>query len=193
MDDEWIYESEDFYNLCDELGLIVWQDFMFACSLYPGDEDFLESVKKEAEYQIIRLRNHPSIALWCGNNEIAVAWHNWGWKEKYPESVFIKDYKNLFHELLPKLCHSLDKSRLYWPSSPGYDLLLPKTGQELNRGDVHYWGVWHGGDELSSFSDNVGRFMSEFGMQSFPSQVTVDYFCPSNEQEINSDIIKSHQ
>lgn len=188
-----IYESEDFYDLCDELGLIVWQDFMFACSLYPGNDDFLESVKKEAEYQIIRLRNHPSIALWCGNNEIAVAWHNWGWKEKYPEIVFTKDYKNLFHELLPKLCNSLDKSRLYWPSSPGYDLLLPKTGQELNRGDVHYWGVWHGGDELSSFSENVGRFMSEFGMQSFPSPVTVDYFCPSNEQEINSDIVKSHQ
>ena len=85
---------------------------MFACSLYPGDDDFLESVKKEAEYQIIRLRNHPSIGLWCGNNEIAVAWHNWGWKEKFPSSVFNKDYKNLFHELLPKLCYSLDKSRL---------------------------------------------------------------------------------
>ena len=188
-----IYESEDFYDLCDELGLIVWQDFMFACSLYPGDDDFLKSVKKEAEYQIIRLRNHPSIALWCGNNEIAVAWHNWGWKEKYPDSVFTKDYKNLFHELLPKLCQYLDKSRLYWPSSPGYDLLLPKTGQELNKGDVHYWGVWHGGDELSAFSDNVGRFMSEYGMQSFPSPATVDYFCPSKEQDIDSDIIKSHQ
>ena len=188
-----IYESEYFYDLCDELGLIVWQDFMFACSLYPGDDDFLESVKKEAEYQIIRLRNHPSIALWCGNNEIAVAWHNWGWKEKYPNSVFFKDYKNLFHELLPKLCHSLDKSRLYWPSSPGYDLSLPKTGQELNKGDVHYWGVWHGGDELSSFSENVGRFMSEYGMQSFPSMATVDYFCPTKEQDIDSDIIKSHQ
>ena len=188
-----IYESEDFYNLCDELGLIVWQDFMFACSLYPGYDDFLESVKKESEYQIIRLRNHPSIALWCGNNEIAVAWHNWGWKEKYPDSVFIKDYKNLFHELLPNMCHSLDKSRLYWPSSPGYGLSLPQTGQELNKGDVHYWGVWHGGDELSSFSNNIGRFMSEYGMQSFPNSTTVDYFCPSKEQYINSDIIKSHQ
>ena len=188
-----IYESEDFYDLCDELGLIVWQDFMFACSLYPGDDNFLKSVKKEAEYQIIRLRNHPSIGLWCGNNEIAVAWHNWGWKEKYPENVFTKDYKNLFHELLPKLCHYLDKSRLYWPSSPGYDLLLPKTGQELYKGDVHYWGVWHGGDEFSSFPDNVGRFMSEYGMQSFPSPATVDYFCPSKEQDIDSDIIKSHQ
>mgnify|MGYP003342027535 FL=1 len=94
---------------------------------------------------------------------------------------------------MPKLCHSLDKSRLYWPSSPGYDLSLPQTGQELNKGDVHYWGVWHGGDELSSFSDNVGRFMSEYGMQSFPSPATVDYFCPSKEQDINSDIIKSHQ
>ena len=188
-----IYESEDFYDLCDELGLIVWQDFMFACSLYPGNDDFLESVKKEAEYQITRLRNHPSIGLWCGNNEIAVAWHNWGWKEKYPESVFFKDYKKLFHELLPKLCHSLDKSRLYWPSSPGYDLSLPKTGQELNKGDVHYWGVWHGGDELSSFFDNIGRFMSEYGMQSFPNPATVDYFCPLKEQDIDSDIIKAHQ
>ena len=188
-----IYESEDFYDLCDELGLIVWQDFMFACSLYPGDDDFLESVKKEAKYQIRRLRNHPSIGLWCGNNEIAVAWHNWGWKEKYPESVFVKDYKNLFHELLPKLCLKLDPSRLYWPSSPGYDLSLPQTGQELNKGDVHYWGVWHGGDELSSFSNNVGRFMSEYGMQSFPSPGTVDYFCPSKEQDIDSDVIKSHQ
>jgi len=188
-----IYESEDFYDLCDELGLIVWQDFMFACSLYPGDDDFLESVKKEAEYQITRLRNRPSIGLWCGNNEIAVAWHNWGWKEKYPESVFVKDYKNLFHDLLSKLCLTLDPSRLYWPSSPGYDLSLPQTGQELNKGDVHYWGVWHGGDELSSFTANVGRFMSEYGMQSFPSPATVDYFCPSKEQDINSDIIKSHQ
>ena len=188
-----IYENDCFYDLCDELGLIVWQDFMFACSLYPGDDDFLESVKNEAEYQIIRLRNHPSIALWCGNNEIAVAWHNWGWKEKYPDSVFVKDYKNLFHEILPKLCHSLDKSRLYWPSSPGYDFSLPISGQEFNKGDVHYWGVWHGGDELSSFSDNVGRFMSEYGMQSFPNPTTVDYFCPSKEQNINSDIIKSHQ
>lgn len=188
-----IYESEDFYDLCDELGLIVWQDFMFACSLYPGDDNFLESVKKEAEYQITRLRNRPSIGLWCGNNEIAVAWHNWGWKEKYPESVFVKDYKNLFHDFLPKLCLTLDPSRLYWPSSPGYDLSLPQTGQELNKGDVHYWGVWHGGDELYSFSENVGRFMSEYGMQSFPNPATVDYFCPSEEQDINSDIIKSHQ
>ena len=105
----------------------------------------------------------------------------------------MKDYKNLFHDLLPKLCLTLDPSRLYWPSSPGYDLSLPQTGQELNKGDVHYWGVWHGGDELSSFTDNVGRFMSEYGMQSFPSPATVDYFCPSKEQDINSDIIKSHQ
>ena len=120
-----IYESEEFYNLCDDLGLIVWQDFMFECSLYPGDNDFLESVKKEAEYQIIRLRNHPSIALWCGNNEIAVAWHNWGWKEKYPENVFTKDYKNLFHELKYDLQGNLKNDFILNSSPYNFYAMLP--------------------------------------------------------------------
>ena len=188
-----IYESDDFYVLCDELGIIVWQDFMFACTLYPGDDEFLASVKKEAEYQIKRLRNHASIGLWCGNNEIAWAWHNWGWHERYPENLYTEDYKALFHELLPDVCRKLDPNRLYWPSSPGDGLTLPTEGQSFSKGDNHFWGVWHSGDELSSFSDNVGRFMSEFGMQSYPDLKTVNYFCKTKDQEINSDIIKQHQ
>ena len=188
-----IYESDDFYQLCDELGIIVWQDFMFACTLYPGDDEFLASVKKEAEYQIKRLRNHASIGLWCGNNEIAWAWHNWGWHERYPEDLYIKDYNALFHELLPDVCRKLDPNRLYWPSSPGDDDKLPVEGQKYKKGDNHFWGVWHSGDELSSYSQNIGRFMSEFGMQSYPDLKTINYFCKVEDQSIESAVIRQHQ
>ena len=188
-----IYESDDFYDLCDEMGILVWQDFMFACSLYPGDEDFLKSVEKEARYQINRLKHHPSIILWCGNNEVAWAWHNWGWKEKYPERVYKKDYKNLFHEILPSVCSELDPDRLYWPSSPGDSDKLPDNGQSYGSGDNHFWDVWHGGKDFHAFEKNIGRFMSEYGMQSFPDLKTVDSFCDEEQQDLNSEIIRSHQ
>ena len=188
-----IYESDEFYGLCDEMGILVWQDFMFACSLYPGDKEFLNSVEKEARYQVNRLKDHPSIVLWCGNNEIAWAWHNWGWKEKYPEKVFTQDYQRLFHKLLPRVCHELDPSRLYWPSSPGDSASLPATGQNYGSGDNHFWDVWHGGKDFQAFEDNIGRFMSEFGMQSFPDLKTVDSFCEKKDKDLDSDVIKSHQ
>ena len=188
-----IYEPDEFYDLCDEMGILVWQDFMFACSLYPGNKEFLESVEKEARYQVDRLKDHPSIILWCGNNEIAWAWHNWGWKEKYPETVYSQDYNKLFHELLPSVCRELDPSRLYWPSSPGDGHSLPATGQNYGSGDNHFWDVWHGGKDFQAFDDNIGRFMSEFGMQSFPDLKTVDSFCENKDKDLNSDVIKSHQ
>ena len=188
-----IYESDDFYDLCDEMGLIVWQDFMFACTLYPGDDKFLESVRKEAEYQVRRLRNHPSLGLWCGNNEVAWAWHNWGWKNKFPEELYLKDYKALFHDVLPNVCNLLDPNRLYWPSSPGDNDYLPDAGQQYGSGDNHYWGVWHSGDNFREFEKNIGRFMSEFGMQSYPDLKTINYFCEVEDQYINSDVIKQHQ
>ena len=118
------------------------------------------------------IRDSPSIILWCGNNEIAWAWHNWGWKEKYPETVYSQDYDRLFHELLPRVCGELDPSRLYWPSSPGDGDSLPVSGQNYGSGDNHFWDVWHGGKDFQAFDDNIGRFMSEFGMQSFPDQKT---------------------
>ena len=95
-----IYEPELFYKLCDELGILVWQDFMFACSLYPANKKFINSVEKEASYQIQRLKSHACIILWCGNNEVADAWFNWGWKEKLPDDLW-NDYKTLFHSILP--------------------------------------------------------------------------------------------
>jgi beta-mannosidase len=188
-----IYESDEFYELCDEIGILVWQDFMFACSLYPGDKEFLDSVEIEARYQVNRLKDHPSIILWCGNNEIAWAWHNWGWKDKYPEKVFTEDYKRLFHSLLPSVCSELDPSRLYWPSSPGDSDSLPEAGQNYGAGDNHFWDVWHGGKDFSAFEDSIGRFMSEFGMQSFPDLKTVDSFCDKKDKDLESDVVKSHQ
>ena len=188
-----IYESDDFYDLCDEMGILVWQDFMFACSLYPGDDGFLQSVEREARYQVDRLKGHPSIVLWCGNNEIAWAWHNWGWKEKYPEEVYTEDYRKLFHQVLPQVCQELDPSRYYWPSSPGDSDTLPEAGQGYGSGDNHFWDVWHGGEDFSAFEHNVGRFMSEYGMQSFPDLKTIDLFCDQGKQNLESDIIKSHQ
>ena len=188
-----IYEPDEFYQLCDEKGILVWQDFMFACSMYPGDQGFLDSVKKEITYQVKRLKHHPSIALWCGNNEIGVAWHNWGWKEKLPSSVWEKDYHELFHKLIPTIINKNDPSRFYWPTSPGFTTGLPHEGQNYHSGDNHYWGVWHGGDPFSAFKENTGRFMSEYGMQSFPNFETIKMFCPEDEFEKNSKSITAHQ
>ena len=187
-----IYEPDCFYDLCDELGILVWQDFMFACSLYPADDEFLKSVKKEIIYQINRLKDHPCIILWCGNNEVASGWLSWGWKDKLPESVW-EDYKKLFHELIPETCNELDPSRLYWPSSPGHCLELPETDQVYGRGDNHYWGVWHGGDEFEAFEHNVGRFMSEYGMQSFPDLKTIKTFANEDDMNLQSDVMEVRQ
>src|SRR5262249_45447586 len=116
-----IYESNDFYELCDEVGILVWQQIMFAGSMYPGDQPFLETVRHEASDAVTRLRNHPSIVIWCGNNEIEGAWNHWGWKQKLPASLW-DDYKKIFHGVLPEVCAALDPARPYWPSSPSANL-----------------------------------------------------------------------
>ena len=187
-----IYEPDIFYELCDEMGIMVWQDFMFACSMYPAHQDFLESVEREAEYQIKRLRSHPSIILWCGNNEIASGWLSWGWKEELPSSVW-DDYKKIFHDLLPNICKKLDPGRLYWPSSPGHSTQLPESDQIYGSGDNHYWGVWHGGDGFDAFEENIGRFLSEYGMQSFPEMGTIMKFAEEKDLDINSKVMMYRQ
>ncbi len=187
-----IYEPDVFYELCDEMGIMVWQDFMFACSMYPAHQEFLNSVKIEAEYQVNRLKSHPSIVLWCGNNEIAIAWHSWGWKEKLPSSVW-NDYAKIFHKVLPGVCKNLDPGRFYWPSSPGYTTKLPENNQIYGSGDNHYWGVWHGGDGFDAFEKNNGRFLSEYGMQSFPEISTITKFAEEKDLDINSEVMLSRQ
>jgi len=187
-----IYEPDDFYELCDEMGIMVWQDFMFACSMYPAHEKFLRSVEREARHQVNRLKGHACIVLWCGNNEVASGWLSWGWKEELPRSVW-KDYGLLFHQLLPNICNELDPGRLYWPSSPGHGIDQSDDDQIYGKGDNHYWGVWHGGDEFEAFDDNVGRFMTEYGMQSFPDMNTIKTFTKKEDRHLGSDVMNAHQ
>ena len=187
-----IYEPDLFYELCDEMGIMVWQDFMFACSMYPAGKTFLDSVEKEARYQVNRLKGYASVILWCGNNEVASGWLSWGWKKELPSSIW-DDYSKLFHELLPKICGELDPKRLYWPSSPCHGTQQSDEDQIYGKGDNHFWGVWHGGDDFESFENNVGRFMTEYGMQSFPSLSMIESFTDEKSRTINSDVMNAHQ
>ncbi|WP_068618148.1 beta-mannosidase [Paenibacillus tuaregi] len=200
-----IYEEDVFYDLCDEYGLLVWQDFMFACSMYPGDEAFLISVGAEARDNVKRLRNHPSIALWCGNNEIDSAWAHyvedagWGWKKDYSQEIREKlwaDYQAIFHKLLPEVVSQLSPDITYWPSSPLRNL----TGDQEQHaykttgdGDIHYWGVWHAIEPFENYNKNVGRFMSEYGFQSFPELKSVLEYAPEEALELESEIMLAHQ
>lgn len=187
-----IYENNIFYDLCDEKGILVWQDFMFACAMYPGDKDFLENVKQETVDNVIRLRNHASIALWCGNNENSEGWHRWGWQanrgEKEKNEIW-SDYLKVFDSILPHTVSSLTDTD-YWETSPKYGRGNPKYKTE---GDAHDWWIWHDAYPFEHLEDNVPRFMSEFGFQSFPSYETIRYINQKDSIEISSDGFKNHQ
>jgi beta-mannosidase len=185
-----IYERPEFYDLCDELGLMIWQDFMFACSMYPGDEAFLENVRQEATEQVRRLRDHPSLVLWCGNNEIETAWQHWGWKQDLPASVW-EDYLALFHRMLPEVVAEYDPARPYWPSSPSSDLREDPDSPRM--GDGHYWGVWHGEEPFEAFEQQYHRFLSEFGFQSFPAPATMESYTLPEDRDIDSEVMRAHQ
>lgn len=188
-----IYPPDYFYEICDSLGILVWQDFMFAGSTYPYSDEYINNVRKEAEKQVIRYKNHPSLALWCGNNEISEGYYNWGWQnsmgwsdEEYKE---MKDgYDRLFEEMLDEVVKTNDKSRPYWPSSP-------KNGwgraASLTEGDVHYWGVWWGELPYEIYREKVGRFNSEFGYQSYPSMTTLKMI--DENLDFDNPVIQAHQ
>ena len=192
-----IYEKDIFYDLCDKYGILVWQDFMFACAMYPGNDAFLQNIEKEATQNIKRLRNHPSIAIWCGENEMLSAWNNWGWKDKVLEkqseetaSKIWNDYDTIFHNILPNLVNKYDNSRPYWSSSPssGIGLLESDTA-----GDRHYWGVWWGKEPFENYKTTIPRFMSEYGFQSFPEIESIKNYATTTDWDINSEVMKSHQ
>lgn len=190
-----IYENDIFYDLCDEQGILVWQDFMFACSMYPGDEAFLENVRQEVKQNILRLRNHPSIAHWNGNNEVKVAWTNWGWQKtfKYSDEDSTKifhDYLKIFEELIPGELQQWDPQRSYSPTSPMFSYSKLK---EFKKGPVHYWGVWHAGQEFDKYAKYVGRFMAEWGFQSFPNMETIKQFSIEKDWDIESEVMRWHQ
>jgi len=190
-----IYEDDLFYDLCDENGIMVWQDFMFACAMYPGNKEFLDNVRAEAIQNVVRLRRHPSIALWCGNNEIDEGWKNWGWQKKYGynagDSAAIYDnYRMMFNTILPGILKKFDSAAVYIPSSP-----LHGWGhrESLTEGDAHYWGVWWGKEPFSDFSTKIGRFMSEYGFQSFPDYSTILKFTTQADRSPGSAVMKAHQ
>jgi beta-mannosidase len=188
-----IYEDDLFYQLCDARGIMVWQDFMFACALYPTGGSFLKTTAREAMEQIERLRGHPSVALFCGNNENNEAWHHWGWQMNFTEdqrAKLWKDYKLLFNDLLPSLVGNYGAGIPYWESSPKYGRGNPKSTRE---GDSHYWGVWHDAEPFKTFDEKVPRFMSEFGFQSFPEWRTIQAFTLPEDRALDSKVMTVHQ
>lgn len=190
-----VYEKDLFYDLCDENGIMVWQDLMFACAMYPTEKDFMRNVLSEVVENVYRLRNHPSIALWCGNNEIDEGWKNWGWQKQYNYSKkdsfdIFSTYLFLFNGKIPEIISKIDTLRAYIPSSP-------MTGwgrdESLKKGDVHYWGVWWGKEPFQVFNKKIGRFMSEYGFQSFPELSTIKKFTLPDDRKLGSPVLKSHQ
>ncbi len=188
-----IYEEDYFYELCDRNGLLVWQDFMFACNLQPGDEAHLENIRKEAEYNVRRLRNRTSIALWCGNNENLHGWHHWGWQDLYtPEQrdFMWRTYERIFHEILPGVVAELDPKNDYWSSSPSS---VGNTLADRRSGDEHDWTVWFGQQPFSNYANNVPRFVSEWGMQAFPGMHTIESFSVAGDWHIDSEVMRHRQ
>jgi beta-mannosidase len=190
-----VYEDDYFYDLCDKYGIMVWQDFMFAGGMYPADKAFLENVKEEVKYQIERLNRHPCIVLWCGNNEIDEAWHNWGWQDQFnlhgADSAKVwGDYKTLFEDSLKAWVNEFDGHRPYISSSP-------KIGwghkESFTEGDSHYWGLWWGLEPWEAFETHTGRFVSEYGMQAMPNYNTIKTYVPANDLNYSSPAVQAHQ
>lgn len=189
------YENDRFYQLCDSLGIMVWQDFMFACMMYPGDTSFVENVKHEVHEQVQRLRKHPSIVIWCGNNEVDEGWHNWGWQQQFNYTQEISEeiwgnYEAVFHQLIPEIIAKTDPSRPYWPSSPSTGWGRPES---LLSGDLHYWGVWWGEEPFEMYREKVGRFMSEFGFQAYPHPMSITSFAGKGISSPDHPVMQVHQ
>lgn len=191
------YESDLFYQLCDRYGILVWQDFMFACSLYPAEGELLENIRQEAIDNVKRLRNHACIALWCGNNECNDAWFNWGWQKRYKaqnpeyEQKIWKQFNDQYNVTLPQVVEEYAPESFYWPSSPfaRYD-----GGSDDRNGDRHYWEVWHGKKPIEMYNKERSRFFSEYGFQSFPEFESVKRYAPRQEDwDIYSEVMMSHQ
>ena len=188
------YEDDRFYDLADENGILIWQDFMFACTPYPSDDTFLKRVEAEACYNIRRLRNHPSVAMWCGNNEILEALKYWGFDKTFTREIYeemFRGYDKLFRQLLPAKVKELDADRFYIHSSP----YLANWGrpESWGIGDSHNWGVWYGQKTFESLDTDLPRFMSEFGFQSFPEMKTIATFASPSDYQIESEVMNAHQ
>ncbi|MFD2657352.1 beta-mannosidase [Gracilibacillus thailandensis] len=183
------YPEDYFYDLCDRYGIIVWQDFMFACSVYRLTEQFEQSVRQEAIDQVKRIRHHACLGIWCGNNEVEEAMEHWGWPKK---ADWRRDYIKLFEIILPDIVAEYDSQTFYWSSSPSSGGGFDKP-RDPNIGDVHYWEVWHGQKPFTDYRNYYFRFCSEFGFQSFPSMKTIESFTKPEDRNIFSRVMEQHQ
>ncbi|MBR1585176.1 MAG: glycoside hydrolase family 2 protein [Clostridia bacterium] len=184
-----VYPGTDFYDWCDENGFIVWQDFMFACSAYLLTPAFEATVRQEIIDNVIRLRNHPSLGLWCGNNEIESAWEGWG----LPEDPQAKaDYLALFEGIIPDLLSQYDPDTFYWPSSPSSGGGIRDTSSN-QAGDMHYWAVWHNFKPIEAFRQYYYRFCSEYGFESLPNVKTIRAFAEEKDLDLCSNVMEAHQ
>ena len=187
-----VYPSDDFYDLCDEKGLVVWQDMMFACNTYRLTDAFRTSVSAEAADNLRRIRHHASLGMICGNNEMETAWNEWEDVKNQSEALR-EDYLELFERVLREISEREAPDTFYWPSSPSSGGYFDEPNS-LDRGDVHDWSVWHGRRPFSDFTERYPRFCSEFGFESFPCMDTLRSFVHS-EREMNpfSKVMESHQ
>ncbi|MCG8571170.1 MAG: glycoside hydrolase family 2 protein [Spirochaetes bacterium] len=183
-----IYPDDYFFDLCDRYGLIVWHDFMFACAQYNMTEEFTQNIVKEVEDNVQRIRHHACLGLWCGNNEM-----EWGWMEwAFPKSEKLRqDYLYQFEKVIPDVLSRVDPHTFYWPASPssGGGFLEPNAE---HSGDVHWWEVFHGLKPYTDYTQYYFRFASEFGMQSFPAQTTINSYVPKEQQNVFSQIMEYH-
>ena len=188
------YETDEFYQICDELGIMVWQDFMFGNDWQPGTYAFKQNIEAEADDQVRRLRNHPSIVVWCGNNETEDAL-NWGDRAKLPLDVKFQmwqDYLTEFSGILNRVVERLDAETPYWPSSPSAD--YEAVSANYHTGDDHIWDVWHGRVPFSTYETHHSRFVTEYGFQSFPEMRTVEAFTqPEDRTSIFTPVMLAHQ
>jgi len=188
-----IYEDDLFYQYCNEMGILVWQDFMFAGAIYPDNPEFLDNIAQEAKEQVKRIRNHPCLALWCGNNEVKNAWEDWGWQKRYNEEekrLISKSIDTIFNHLLAQIVRENDPERDYHPTSPLWGWGHPEN---FTEGDSHYWGVWWGEEPFEVWPEKTGRFMSEYGFQSYPELASVMSFTKMEDRTFNSPVMKVHQ
>ncbi|WP_226483327.1 glycoside hydrolase family 2 protein [Natrinema amylolyticum] len=185
------YERDGFYEACNERGLLVWQDFMFACALYPSDDEYLASVEEEVRYQVRRLADHPSIALWCGNNEVEMGLESW-FDDADELEQLTEDYETLFYDVIGDTVAEADETRTYWPGSPSSGTGM-RDPYQTDKGDIHYWDVWHDGADFEEYETVEPRFVSEFGYQSFPSVDALLSVLPDDELNPTAPLMEHHQ
>jgi beta-mannosidase len=193
------YESDDFYDICDEFGIMVWQEFMFGGDMIPGDVPFQENVRQEAIDQIKRLRDHPSIVIWCGNNEVETGWWHWGDRQEFKASIspdtrdrVWQDYVVMFADILKSAVAEYADPTPYTPSSPSAN--FEEIPDNQHNGDMHYWAVWHQQAPASDYTTQFPRFMSEYGFQSFPEMRTIRTYAHNPDDfDIRSTVMQAHQ